>query len=36
LKQDQQQHAADIAKTDLEAAANIHRGGMKSLDDEKE
>jgi hypothetical protein len=28
LRQDAEQHAADIAKTDLEAAANIHRQGL--------
>lgn len=33
LKQDQQQHAADIASKDLETAANINRGGMKSFDE---
>lgn len=32
MKQKAQQHRADIAKTDLEAAANIRRGGMKSFD----
>ena len=31
LKQKQRQHAADLAKTDLEAAANIKRGGMKAF-----
>lgn len=36
LKQDQQQHAADIEKTDLEAAANIRRGGMKSHNEDEE
>lgn len=36
LKQDADQHQATIAKTDLEAAANIHRGSLKSLKDEKE
>jgi hypothetical protein len=36
LQQDAQQHAADIAKTDLEAEANIKRGGMKSLEDDGE
>jgi hypothetical protein len=36
LKQDQQAHAAEIAKTDLETAANIHRGGMKSFHEGEE
>lgn len=33
LKQKQEQHQADIASKDLETAANISRGGMKSLDE---
>jgi hypothetical protein len=33
LKQKQEQHQADIASKDLETAANIQRGGMKSLDE---
>lgn len=32
LRQDKEKHAAEIAKTDLEAAANIHRAGMKSFE----
>lgn len=36
LKQDAQKHHAEIAKTDLEAAANIHRGGMKSFGESEE
>lgn len=34
LKQKHEQHVADIAAKDLEAAANIHRAGMKSLEDD--
>lgn len=31
MQQDAQRHRQELAKTDLEAAANIRRGGMKSL-----
>jgi len=33
LRQDAQKHKAEIAKVDLEAAANIRRGGMKSFEE---
>lgn len=33
VKQDAVQHRADMAKKDLETAANIRRGGMKSFDE---